>query len=146
MIRHHQEKQVPPHEFKWPQEWDKKNQWIRLSQIIPWGKLASIYYENSPKNRGRPLKEARLMIDAIIIKHKLNFSDRETVKQIQENPYLQYFVGFSQFQTKPPFSPTWLVEARKRMGQKVFDGFQQAMIDEVKKKEQNLKKRLKQNV
>ena len=33
------------------------------------------------------------MIGAVIIKHKLCLSDRETVTQIQESPYLQYFVG-----------------------------------------------------
>ena len=43
--------------------------------------------------RGRPTKEARLVIGAVIIKHKLCLSDIETVQQIQENPYLQYFVG-----------------------------------------------------
>ena len=41
---------------------------------------------------GRPSKDARLVIGAVIIKHKLNLSDRETVAQIQENPYLQHFV------------------------------------------------------
>ncbi len=30
-------------------------------------------------HQGRPTKDARLVIGAVIIKHKLNLSDRETV-------------------------------------------------------------------
>jgi transposase, IS5 family len=48
--------------------------------------------------RGRPAKNARLVIGAVIIKHKLNLSGEETVLQIQENPYLQYFVRLSRYQ------------------------------------------------
>jgi len=44
------------------------------------------------------IKDARLVIGAVIIKHKLNLSDVETVQQIQENPYLQYFVGLPGYQ------------------------------------------------
>jgi hypothetical protein len=47
--------------------------------------------------QGRPAKNDRLVIGAVIIKHKLCLSDEETVLQIQENQYLQYLVGFSCF-------------------------------------------------
>ncbi|WP_348225739.1 transposase [Nitrosomonas sp. Is79A3] len=36
-------------------------------------------------------------IGAVIIKHKLSISDEETVEQIRENPYLQYFIGLKGF-------------------------------------------------
>jgi IS5 family transposase len=67
----------------------------------------------------------------VIIKHKLCLSDEETVAQIQENPYLQYFAGLSGYQMEAPFAPSLLVEIRKRMGQSVFDVFQSAIIDSV---------------
>jgi len=55
---------------------------------------------------GRPAKPARLVIGAVIIKHKLCLSDQEAVDQIRENPYLQYFVDFNSFQTEaPPSEP-----------------------------------------
>jgi len=38
----------------------------------------------------------------LIPKHKLTLSDEETVLQIRESPYLQYFVEFSCFQDKRP--------------------------------------------
>ena len=71
------------------------------------------------------------MIGAVIIKHKLCLSDRETVAQIQENPYLQYFVGLPGYQMEAPFVPSLLVEVRKRMGKTVFDVFEAAIIDSV---------------
>jgi hypothetical protein len=40
---------------------------------------------------------ARLALGSLIIKEKLGTSDRETVEQIKENPYLQYFIGQSHY-------------------------------------------------
>ena len=77
---------------------------------------------------GRSAKNGRLVIGAVIIKHKLNLSDEETVQQIQENPYLQYFVGFSRYQDKPPFVPSLFVEIRRRMGSEAFDVFEKAIF------------------
>ena len=42
---------------------------------------------------GAPSKSVRLALGALIIKEKLQISDREVVDQIMENPYLQYFLG-----------------------------------------------------
>ncbi len=67
----------------------------------------------------------------MIIKHKLSVSDDETVEQIRENPYLQYFIGLKGFQSKAPFAPSLFVEMRKRMGQMVFDEFHEAIIDAI---------------
>lgn len=40
---------------------------------------------------------------ALLIKEHLGTSDRETVEQIRENPYLQYFLGIKEYQDKPLF-------------------------------------------
>jgi hypothetical protein len=71
------------------------------------------------------------VIGAVIIKHKLSISDEETVEQIRENPYLQYFIGLKGFQAKAPFASSLLVEIRKRMGQTVFDEFHESIIETV---------------
>jgi len=71
------------------------------------------------------------VIGAVIIKHKLSISDEETVEQIRENPYLQYFIGLKGFQAKAPFASSLLIEIRKRMGQAVFDEFHKAIIETV---------------
>ena len=133
MIRYHSQKQLSLTEFDWPFQTalDENNRWVKLSECIPWDELAEGYYQDLVSTHGRPTKDARLVIGAVIIKHKLCLSDRETVAQIQENPYLQYFVGLPGYQMEAPFVPSLLVEIRKRMGQSVFDVFQSAIVDAV---------------
>jgi IS5 family transposase len=131
MIRSHSHKQLPLAEFDWPFQvaLDEDNRWVKLSSIMPWDELARGYYQGLSLTQGRPAKDARLVIGAVIIKHKLCLSDEETVQQIQENPYLQYFVGLPGYQMQVPFAPSLFVEIRKRMGQGVFEIFHGAIID-----------------
>lgn len=131
MIRTCSSKQLTIAEFDWPFETalDKNNRWVKLSQCIPWDELAESYYQGLSVEKGRPAKEARLVIGAVIIKHKLCLSDVETVQQIQENPYLQYFVGLPSYQQAEPFAPSLFVDIRKRMGAAVFAAFHRAVID-----------------
>jgi len=131
MIRTTSSKQLTIAEFDWPFDTalDKHNRWVKLSACIPWDELAESDYQGFAADRGRPMKEARLVIGAVIIKHKLCLSDVETVQQIQENPYLQFFVGLAGYQTAEPFASSLFVEIRKRMGEAVFEGFHQAIID-----------------
>lgn len=44
-----------------------------------------------------------------------DLSDREVVQQIQENIYMQYFIGYSSFSEEEPFGPSLFVEFRKRL-------------------------------
>lgn len=131
MIRICSSKQLTLAEFDWPFETtlDKHNRWVKLSDCIPWDELSESYYQGFVADRGRPMKEARLVIGAVIIKHKLCLSDVETVQQIQENPYMQYFVGLPGYQQEAPFAPSLFVDIRKRMGATVFDAFHRAIID-----------------
>ena len=45
-----------------------------------------------------------MILGAMIIKHKLNLSDAETVDIIRESPYMQYFCGLHEFTDKPIYS------------------------------------------
>jgi len=129
--------------FGWPFHcaFDESNRWVKLSHCIPWALLAQSYNKTLSSNHGRPAKDARLVIGAVIVKHKLCLSDRETVDQIQENPYLQYFVGLVDYQTHAPFVPSLLVEVRKRMGAEVFEEFHQAIIGAVEETQKPTSKR-----
>lgn len=130
MIRYTSHKQLPLSGFETPFEvsLDDNNRWVKLAQIIPWDDLALAYYSSFSETHGRPAKNARIVIGAVIIKHKLSLSDEETILQIQENMYLQYFVGLKVFQSKAVFVPSLFVEIRKRMGEAVFEAFEQSII------------------
>lgn len=136
MIRIHSQNQLTIEGFESPFErtMDKNNRWVKLSACIPWDELADAYYQSFNTKTGRPAKDSRLVIGAVIIKHKLKLSDEETVAQIQENPYLQYFCGLKGFSIKAPFAPSLLVEIRKRMGIDVFEQLHQAIINQLERR------------
>lgn len=137
MIRYRSQKQLTLAGFSSPflTTLDPENRWVKLAEPIPWDDLARAYHKSLlSSTQGRPAKDARMVIGAVIIKHKLCLSDEETVQQIQENPYLQFFVGLSRYQTEPPFAPSLFVEIRKRMGQTVFEEFHEAIIGAIAKK------------
>jgi transposase, IS5 family len=92
------------------------NRWVKLAKIIPWGEFEKEYSKSlAGSGFGSPAMSVRAALGTLIIKERLGASDRETVEQIQENPYLQYFLGFKEYQDKEPFHPTMLVSFRKRI-------------------------------
>ncbi len=65
-------------------------------------------------------KPLRMALGSLIIKEKCSFTDRETVEQITESPYLQYFIGLEKYQLKTPFDPSLMVFFRKRLDQETM--------------------------
>jgi transposase, IS5 family len=72
-----------------------ENRWVKLSRLLPWDSIVSLYDKQFTSKEGRPPINGRIVIGAVIIKHMLNLSDRETISQIQENMFMQYFLGYS---------------------------------------------------
>ena len=92
------------------------NRWVKLSNLIPWANFEQQYSKKLKSSKqGPPAKSVRVALGALIIKERLGTSDEETVEQIRENPYLQYFLGFKEFSDEPPFHPTMFVHFRKRI-------------------------------
>jgi hypothetical protein len=60
-----------------------------------------MYARNFPSKRGSPALTIRMARGTLIIKEKLGLSDVETVEQIKENPYLQFFIGLETYQHRP---------------------------------------------
>ena len=107
---------------------DNENRWIVLSDLIDWGGFERTYSQTF-SHTGRPAIEARMLIGALILKHILCVSDKEMTQQIAENPYMQYFVGMDDFRSRAPFHYSSLSNARKRLGAKEFDEFEQYLIE-----------------
>ena len=99
------------------QKLDPNNRWVKLAHQIPWDLLVTTYQSQLNNSyRGAEGINPRVAIGAMILKHICNMSDRETVLQIQENMYMQYFIGYSSFSNEEPFDPSLFVDFRKRMG------------------------------
>lgn len=104
-------------ETPFEKELNPNNRWVVLARLIPWDDVCSIYHKHvGVSNTGRPPLNPRIVIGSLIIKHLCNLDDRETVDQITENIYMQYFLGYSSFTNEAPFDPSLFVEFRKRLG------------------------------
>jgi len=130
MKRYNTQKQMSIAEFAMPFEakLDENNRWVVLSGVIPWDKFAELYYKNFPSRRGAPTKDARMVLGVVIIKHMLKLDDIGVIEIIQENPYMQYFLGLKGFMQKPVFDPSLLVYIRKRIDLSVFESLTEELI------------------
>ncbi len=77
---------------------------------------------------GAPAKSFRMALGALIIKERLGTSDEETVQQIRENPYLQYFLGLSEYQDEAPFEASMLVHFRKRLSLEIIQQINERIV------------------
>lgn len=105
------------------------NRWVVLAHSIPWDALVSSYN----RSLGNQLTGAaginpRVAIGAVIIKHMLDISDRETILQIQENMYMQYFIGYSSFSHEVPFDASVFVDIRKRLSLELLDEINEKIL------------------
>jgi transposase, IS5 family len=94
---------------------DENNRWVILSNLIPWEEFEEEYAEQFSVDTGAPAKSFRMALGALIVKERLGTSDRETVEQIRENPYLQYFLGVSVYSNNSLFDASMLVHFRQRI-------------------------------
>lgn len=85
-----------------------------MAVAIPWHEAELLYARKFPSKTGAPALTVRMALGSLIIKEKLGLSDQETVEQIKENPYLQYFIGLECYQHEAPFDSSLLTHFRKR--------------------------------
>ncbi|MEK6674490.1 MAG: IS5 family transposase [Planctomycetota bacterium] len=89
---------------------------VQLSGRIDWGRfeaaLASCYTEDM----GAPAKATRLMVGLQYLKYTFNESDDSVVARWVENPYWQYFCGYTHMQHECPIHPSSMSRWRKRVG------------------------------
>ena len=107
--------------FKMPfgQELDAGNELILLANLIPWDKVEALCAEEFSE-KGRPTTSVRIGVGAILLKELRRVDgDRPLVQLIQENPYAQYFLGFSEFQKEAPFHHSQMSYFRGRYSDKM---------------------------
>ena len=132
------------------------NRWVQLAQLIPWSEFEQEYAQNFGTEMGPPAKSFRLALGALIIKEKLGISDRETVEQIRDNPYLQYFIGQSSYSNEVPFDLSLLVHFRQRISAELVNKVNRTVVrrlreasrsDSEKKNQNNrvMRRKIKEN-
>lgn len=112
---------------------DPKNRWMALKDIVPWDELERTLDEvdrSDERMGGRPPVPVRVALGSLIIKEVLGVTDRETVAQIQENPYLQAFLGFASFSSAKPFDASSMVHFRKRFGADLINAMNRLVVQQ----------------
>lgn len=130
MYRKNDQPEKAPENFELPFEGKlaASNRWVIMAQLIPWSQFEAEYAANFSAEMGAPAKTFRIALGGLIIKEKLGISDRETVEQIRENPYLQYFLGLSSYSDEAPFEASMLVHFRERIDQELINKVNRQMV------------------
>jgi hypothetical protein len=116
-------------EHPFERELDKSNRWVLLAHLIPWDEISGIYYKAVGISRtGRPGLNPRIVLGSLMIKYLCNLDDRETVDQISENIYMQYFLGYSSFTSEKPFDASLFVDIRKRLSMETINAINEKIV------------------
>jgi hypothetical protein len=132
---------TPIEKFELPFEGQlaEDNRWVMMANLIPWSEFEDEYAQQFTIEMGAPAKSFRTAIGALIIKERLGLSDRETVEQIRENPYLQYFIGLNSYSNEAPFEASMLVHFRQRIDIELVNRMNRSMVknneDKIEKEE-----------
>ena len=120
---------LPGFEHPFDRELDPSNRWIVLSHLIPWDELCSVYYKEVGRPTvGREALNPRIILGSLIIKYLCKLDDRETVDQISENIYMQYFPGYASFTSDKPFDASLFVDIRKRLGMDFMNAINEKIV------------------
>ncbi len=126
---------TPPSKFELPFEGklSQDNRWVIMANLIPWDEFEEEYAKNFAEEIGAPALPFRMALGSLIIKEKLGISDRETVEQIKENPYLQYFIGRNHYSNEAPYDASLLVRFRERINVNLVNQINQRMVKKAEK-------------
>jgi IS5 family transposase len=112
------------------------NELIIIREIIPWDRIIRRLSKFYDQKQGPVGKSLRTMIALQIIKHFRKLSDRDVVKQVKENRYIQYFCNVADEDLHTFLHPSSLCVLRKRLGtegaaiieEEVFNSLRQAGV------------------
>lgn len=109
------------------------NRWVIKARLIPWDDIEGDYADLFPSGTGNVAKPARVALGALVIKETLGLTDEETVEQIRENPYLQYFLGYKKYTNEKPFDPSLMVRFRQRFSVEQLNELNETICKQDKK-------------
>jgi len=83
-----------------------KHELIQLARKINWSRFDAAFAYSYSEDMGAPARAMRLMVGLHYLKYTSNESDESLVERWIENPYWQYFCGYTYMQHKYPIHPT----------------------------------------
>ena len=108
---------------------DSENRWVKKAQMIPWDEIEQRYAKLFMNRKGNVAKPLRMALGSCIIQAEYDYPDEEIPLQIKENPYLQFFCGYSKYDDrKMPFDPSLMVHFRKRLTPEILGEINELII------------------
>ena len=89
---------------------------VILANAVDWPNLDAAFVDCYRPDIGAPAKAIRLMVGLHYLKYTFNESDESMVDRWVENPYWQYFCGYTHLQHECPIHPTSMTKWRNRVG------------------------------
>jgi IS5 family transposase len=102
---------------------------ILLADRIDWPRFDAAFADSYSEELGAPAKAIRLMVGLQYLKYTFNESDESVVERWVENPYWQYFCGFTHLQHEAPIDPSSMSRWRKRVGAERLEQLLQETLD-----------------
>ena len=93
-----------------------RHELVQLAKKIDWSRFEAALAGSYSPDMGAPAKATRLMVGLQYLKYTFNESDESVVARWVENPYWQYFCGYTHLQHECPIHPTSMSRWRKRVG------------------------------
>lgn len=125
MFKRHRKPQLSIYDFITPfgGHLNEENRWVVMANAIDWDYVDEVYEKSFTKDKtvGNVAYDSRIAFGALCIQKKLDLTDAETVEMIQENPYLQYFIGYHEYTYDRPFDSSTMVYFRKRFPEDVMN-------------------------
>ena len=95
---------------------DPNNDWIKLSQFVPWREFDLKYAKNFRSEKGQRPCDSRMALGSVLLKiHYKGMSDEDLTKEIAMNPYLQYFLGLREYRYECWFDASMMTRLRQRI-------------------------------
>ncbi len=93
-----------------------KHELVVLAHKIDWSSLEAAFVDCYNPDMGAPAKAVRLMVGLHYLKYTFSESDESLVDRWVENPYWQYFCGYTHMKHECPIHPTSMTKWRNRVG------------------------------
>ncbi len=93
-----------------------KHELVLLANKIDWPSMEAAFLDCYSPDMGAPAKAVRLMVGLHYLKYAFDESDESVVSRWVENPYWQYFCGYTHMQHDCPIHPTSMTKWRNRVG------------------------------
>lgn len=104
--------------FMSPDFLDPEHELFKIANLIDWDSLGNQFQQFYSTSKGRDTLPMRLMLGLHLAKHLYGLSDRDCLKELKSNLYLQYLCDVPACEVQKAFHPSLLSKFRSKIGEK----------------------------